>query len=90
MTSITGDHSMTSVVVPIPFEKPSPLPGHLAPLDRRHRWSYMKTTPTGDFRYRCRTCRKWKTVTPLMNLLAEKMRDAAHGLDRYLSEVLFH
>ena len=66
-----------------------PLPGHLAPLDKRHRWLFVSTTKAGDFWYRCRTCHRRKLVRSIVNLLARKMRDAAFTLDEQLSETLY-
>src|SRR5438132_12361472 len=89
MTLDLPAYNWASYSVPITTEKPKPLPGHLVPLDRRHRWLYMKTNARGDFRYRCRVCRTWRTVTPFVNMMARKMRDAAHSLDEHLSEMLW-
>ena len=71
------------------IDKPKPLPGHQAPLDRRHRWVYQSTDTRGDFWYRCGTCRRRKRVRPIVNLLARKMRDAERSMSDYLNETLF-
>jgi hypothetical protein len=78
--------------VAVPFEAPKPLPGHLAPLDRRHRWLYQKRAVVRGrdvFRYRCVACRKWASVEPIVNLIARKHREAEHSMKEYLSETLW-
>ncbi len=84
---MNGERQWTSSVVP--FQIQEPLPGPLAPLDRRHRWSYTKTDRKGDHWYRCRACRRRRRVTPIATLLARRMRDASHHIEEKLSETLF-
>lgn len=73
----------------ITIDRPKPLPGHQAPLDRRHRWVYQSTDKRERFWYRCRVCRRRKSVTPLVTLMARKMRDAERSANDYLNETLF-
>ena len=78
-----------TLTIPFTAMKPTPLPGHQAPLDRRHRWGFRSTDKAGNFWYRCYACHRRRRVVPLANLIARKMRDAQRATDDYLNETLF-
>jgi hypothetical protein len=67
----------------------APLPGHLAPLDRRHKWRHQSTTQRGDYWYRCLSCHKRRLVRSISNLITKRMLDAGNNLHEKLSETLW-
>lgn len=80
-------HYAQSISIPAPGA--DPLPGHLAPLDKRHRWRHLSTTKDGDFWYRCTVCKRRKRVRALVNLIARKVRQTAFDMEEKLSETLW-